>query len=117
MPLLQAVAERDPLVEHEAFAAPAALFFRHAVQITPDAACEVIDFVKSMRQQIGAGFLAANAAGAEHRDLAMLGRIQLPRGKILELPETPDAGIDRAFERPHRDLEGVAGVDHERIGR
>ena len=26
-------------------------------------------------------------------------------------------GIDRAFERAHRHLEGVAGIDHQRVGR
>src|SRR4051794_27060539 len=96
--LAQAVAQCGAFVEHEAFAAPAALLLRHAFQIAKNAALEVIDFGKSPRQQIGAGLLAANAAGAEHRDLAMPGRIELLRGKILELPEASDAGIDRAFE-------------------
>ena len=40
----------------------------------------------------------------------------MARGKILELPKTLDAGIDRAFERAHRDLECIAGVDHQRVG-
>ena len=44
-------------------------------------------------------------------------RIEMARGKSLELPKAPDAGIDRAVERAHRHLEGVARVDHERVGR
>jgi hypothetical protein len=32
------------------------------------------------------------------------------------LPEALDAGIDRAFERAHRDLECIAGVDQQRVG-
>src|ERR1044072_57374 len=115
LPFLQAVAERDAFVEHKALAAPSALFLRHAFEIAQDAALEVVDLGKAMRQQIGAGLFAANAAGAEHRDLLGLGGIEMPGGKILELSNAPDAGIDRAFDRPHRDLEGVAGVDHQRI--
>src|SRR5438552_1135145 len=66
--LAQAVAERDTLVEHKTFSAPAALLLRHAFEISEDAALEVVDLRKSMAQQIGAGFFASDAAGAEHRD-------------------------------------------------
>ena len=41
----------------------------------------------------------------------------MARGKILELPKTLDAGIDGAGESAHRDLEGIAGVDQERVRR
>src|SRR5206468_11445964 len=94
-PLLEAVAERHAFVEHETFAAPAALLLRHALQIFQYAALEVINLAKSVRQQIGAGLLAADAPGAEHRDLAVRGRIELSRGKFLELAKARDAGIDR----------------------
>src|SRR4051794_16219227 len=94
--LAQVMAKRDPFVEHETFAAPAALAFGNGFQIFQDAALEVIDLGKAARQQIGAGFLAADAAGAEHRDLLVFLRIQGARRKILELAKTPDAGIDRA---------------------
>src|SRR4051795_13654191 len=93
-PLPQPVAERDTVVEDKAFAAPAALRFRHAFQVFQDAALEVIDLGKAARQQQGAGLFAADAAGAEHRDPPMFCRIELLRGKILELPEALDAGID-----------------------
>src|SRR5438045_3500121 len=39
----QAMPECHPLVEHEAFAAPAALRLRHLFQIHQDAALEVVD--------------------------------------------------------------------------
>src|SRR5215475_3210173 len=115
--LAQTTAERDALVEHEAFAAPAALCFRHLFQISEDAALEVIDLGKPLRQQERGGLLAADAAGAEHRDLPVPGGIELLCGKIPELPEARDLGIDRALERAHRNLEAVPGIDHERIGR
>src|SRR3954451_22512172 len=111
----QAVTKRDALVEHKTFAAPAALGFGHAFEILQNAALEVIDLGKAARQQIGTRFLAADAAGAEHRDPAMFLRIEVTRRKLLELAKTPDAGIDGAFKRAHRDLEGVAGVEHQRI--
>src|SRR5437879_8246239 len=110
------MAERDALVEHEALAAPAALRLRYFFQIFQDATLEVIDLGKAAREQMRARLLAADAAGAEHRDLAVLRRIELLRGKILELAKAPDSGIDRALERSHRHLEGVAGVEQQRVG-
>src|SRR5260370_12612072 len=94
----QPVTERDAVVEDKAVAAAAAFRFRHAFQIFQDAALEVIDLGKAARQQKGAGLLATDAAGAEHRDLPMLCRIEILRGKILELAKAPDAGIDGALE-------------------
>src|SRR3981189_2957963 len=111
------MAERDAFVEHEAFAAPAALRLGDALQIAQDAALEVIDLVEPLRQQIGAGLLAADAAGAEHRDLAVLRRIELLRGKFLELAKTLYSRIERALERAHRHLEFVAGIDDQCIRR
>src|SRR4030095_7573754 len=92
--LPQTMAQCDAFVEHKAFAAPAALGFRHAFEISEDAALEVIDLVKTACEQMGAGFFAADAAGAEHRDPAMFCGIEMVRGKILELAKTADAGID-----------------------
>ena len=47
----------------------------------------------------------------------MLFGIEMPRGEIPELPEARDVRIKRAFEAAHRHLEGIAGVEHERVGR
>src|SRR5436190_20548234 len=77
LPFPQAMAEGYAFVEHKTFAAPAALFLRHAFQIAEDAPLEVVDLGKPLRQQIGAGLFAANAAGAEHRDLLVLCRIEM----------------------------------------
>ena len=41
----------------------------------------------------------------------------MARGEFLELPKASDAGIDGAGEGAHRDLECIAGVDHERVRR
>src|SRR5882757_2996089 len=114
---LQTMAERDALVEHEAYAAPAARLLRHAFEISEDAALEVIDLAKSTVEQIGAGLFASDAAGAEHGNLPVLFGIEMARGIVLEFAEAPDPGIDRAFETAHRHLERIAGVDHQRVGR
>src|ERR1700760_2482129 len=115
--LAQAVAERDAFIEHEARAVPTAVGFRDFLEISEDAALEVIDLGKAAREQVRARLLAADAAGAEHRDPAMPGRIELLCGEILEFAKALDVRIDRAFERAHGHLEGVAGVEHERVGR
>src|SRR6266704_293436 len=60
--------EHDPVVEYKTFAAPAALCFRNALEISEDAALDVIDLRKTPREQIGAGLFAANSAGAKHRN-------------------------------------------------
>src|SRR6202140_3601390 len=109
--LPQSMAERDAVVEHKTFAAPAALGFRHALEISEDAALEVIDLGKTARQQVGAGLLAADAAGAEHRDPLVFRRIEMARGKILELPKTPYVGIESAGKCPHCNFDWVGGCD------
>src|SRR5260370_36301877 len=108
--LPQPVPERNAVIKHKTFAAPAAFGLRHAFQIFQDSTLEVIDLRKAARQQIGAGLFAANAAGAEDRDPPMLHGVEMARGKFLELPKALDAGIERTFECADRDLEGIAGI-------
>src|SRR5438552_10299970 len=115
--LPQPVARRHTFVEDKTLAAPTALLLRYAFEIAQDAALEVIDLTKPLRQQIGAGLLAPDTAGAEHRDPLVLRRVELFRGELLELPKAFDAGIDGAFKSAHRHLERVAGIDHQRVGR
>src|ERR1700760_450646 len=114
--LAQAVAERDAFIEHEARAVPTAVGFRDFLEISEDAALEVIDLGKAAREQVRARLLAADAAGAEHRDPAMPGRIEPPRGELLELAEARDAGIEGALETAQRHLEGVAGIEQQNVG-
>src|SRR5205823_12146309 len=100
--LPQPVAQRHTFVEHKTLAAPAALLLRHAFEIPQDTALEVIDLTKSLRQQIGAGLLAPDATGAEHRDPPVLRRVEFLRGEFLELPKAFEAGIDCALKSAHR---------------
>src|SRR4029077_18317295 len=73
--LAQSMAERDAFVEDKTFAAPAALVFGHGFQIFQNAALQLIDLGKAARQQIACRLFEGDPAGAEHRDLPMLGRI------------------------------------------
>src|SRR5580692_12760990 len=115
IPFAQTVAKRDPLVENEALATPAAVGLRDLFEIVQDAALQVIDLGKALREQVARGLFAADAAGAEHRDFTIPRRIEVPCGEFLELPEARDGGIDSAFEGADGDLEGVACVDDNRI--
>lgn len=45
----QAVSHRHPFIEDIAFALPSALAFRHFLQITQNAAAQMIDIVKAAR--------------------------------------------------------------------
>src|SRR5947208_16376248 len=93
--LAQPVAQRHTFVEHKTLAAPAALLLRHAFEIPKDPALEVTDLAKSLRQQIGAGLLASDSAGPEHRQpLVRPQRKVLPRD-FLYLPKAVETGIDR----------------------
>src|ERR1700753_220334 len=113
----QAVAERDALVEDETLAAPAAFTLGDMFEIIQDAALEVIDLGKTLREQIARRLFAADAAGTEHRDLSMSRRIEMAGGGILELAEACNVRIGGAFKGADRDLERVARVDQHRIGR
>src|ERR1700728_1305167 len=115
-PFAQAVAQRDAFVEHEALAAPAAVGLCDLLEIVQDAALQVIDLGKALREQVARSLFAADAAGAEHRDFTIPRRIEMTCGEFLELAEARDGRIDRAFEGADRDLEGVARVDHDRAG-
>src|SRR3954469_7953969 len=108
--------ERAAIIENEAFAAPTALCLRNFFKVFQNAALEVINLFKATRQQMGAGLLAADAAGAEHCDPAVLCRVEMLCDEVLEFPKTLQARIERAFEGTQRHFEGVAGVDDKRFG-
>src|SRR4029078_7902164 len=86
------VPQRHTFVEYKTLAAPAALLLRHAFEIPQNAALEMIDLVKSVRQQIGAGVIAPDSTGAKHRDLAVRRRVLFLSCEFLELPKASDAG-------------------------
>src|SRR5689334_21058809 len=93
-----AVRYGDPFVENEAFAAPETLLGRDALQVVQNASVEVIDFVETHLNQMGGRLLAANAAGAEHRDLAVAPRIEVRFHVLGKVAECGSFRVERALE-------------------
>ena len=74
-----AMRKSGALIEDEALALPQALLRGHGFQIFQDAALQVINLVEALLLQIGRRLLAANAAGAEHREFALAVRVRFAR--------------------------------------
>src|SRR5690606_5930352 len=107
----EAVADGDAFVEDEALALPATIRLRNCLEIGENAALEVEYFLEALRQQIGRSLLAADAAGAEHRHLAVAGRIEVVGNVALEGDEAVDAGVDGAGKAAKGGFVAVAGVE------
>ena len=118
IPRLEAMAHGDALIKDKAFALPQALFGGDSLQVLENAAFEVVDLVEAAHLHERGRFLAADAAGAEHRHLGLFGALQCglcvqPGG---QLGEGLDVRIDRALEGADGHLVVVAGVDDDRVG-
>ena len=72
---------------------------------------------EALAEQIGAGFLAAYAAGAEHGDASVFFRIEIFAREFHEVAEVFGMRVDGAGEGAPCDLERIAGVDQQEIGR
>ena len=109
----QIAIERNALVENEALALPAIVRLPHALEIAQHPAIEMIDLIEPQFEHQGRGFLAANAAGAEHRErtFGMFPR-QRP-GKIRKLAKAMGARIERAGEAADFDFVAVARIDDD----
>ena len=115
----QSVADADPFVEDEAFAAPQAVLLGHVFEIIEDAALEMIDLVHPLGARESGRFLAADPAGAEHGDSGLT-PLALKFGALGAKPfgKFAEAGglrIDRAFEGTDLHFVIVARVDHDRL--
>ncbi len=108
----QAMSDRDAPVEDEAFAIPFAVPFRHLFEVFQDAAFEMIDIFDPFSEEVICGFLAADTAGAEHRDFLVVKPVFVvlpPRGKFTE---GFGFWVDGAVKRADGHFVVVAGVDH-----
>src|SRR5690606_10203149 len=111
----EAVADGDALVEDEAFALPAAFRLWNRLEIGEDASLQVEHLFEALLQQIGRGLLAADAAGAEHRHLAIAGGVEMVGDVALERDEAVDAGVDGTGEAAEGGLVAVAGVEQHHV--
>ena len=89
VPFNQAMADRNPLVEHKALPAEPAVALGHGFEISEDSPFEVKHFLEALAQQIARRLFATDPAGTEHGDLAValwievFGHIGLELGKVL----------------------------------
>ena len=116
----QPVVQRHPLIKNKALPLPAALGFRHLLEVLEDAAPQVVHLPETLLLQVAAGFFAADPAGAEHGDaFAALLFDQWPQRGLCpsrEFTEALGAGVDGPFKRANRCFVAVAGVDHQGVG-
>src|SRR4051812_27227841 len=96
--LRQPMRHRDPLVEDEALALPQAVLRRHLFEISEDAALEMEHVLETEGLDIGRRLFAANAAGAEHRDLVAIELVAMLFHPGREFAKARRARIDSALE-------------------
>jgi hypothetical protein len=96
----QVVAHGHAVVEHEAVALPLGFFLRHFFEVLQDAALEVIDLFEAFAEHVARGFFATNAAGAEHRDLLVHGRVEVGFDVVGEFAKTGGFRVDGALKVP-----------------
>jgi len=113
--LFEPVPDRDPLVEHEALAVPCAVGLGDFFEVFEDPAFEVEHVLYPLGFEEAGGFLAADAAGAEHGDFLACKRVMMACPPVGELAEGGGLGVYGAFEGAYVDLVVVAGVDHDHV--
>jgi hypothetical protein len=75
--LPQIVIDGDAIVEHETFAFPKTRFGGRFFEVFQNSAFELKDFPKAHLDEQRREFFAPDPARAEHRDPAVLGRIEV----------------------------------------
>ena len=117
---LEAVADRHSLVEYEALTSPQTRFLGHCLQVFKDTALQVVHLLHSLLLQECSRLLAADAAGAEHRDSRLPFAAQQPvthaAKPVGKVAEANRLRVDRTGEGTNRDLVSVTRVDHDRVG-
>jgi len=106
----------DSFVEDVAGALPLAGFGGDGFEVFQDAAFEVIDLGEALLEHVGRGLFAADAAGAEHGDLAVAGGVKVLADVVGEVGEGVEGRGDGAGEGADGGLVGVAGVEEEDCG-
>ena len=107
--LLQRRVHADALVEDETFTAivRAATF----LEVLENAAVQLQHIAETLRLHVGAGLLAADAAGAEHHDGFVLELGRQPRHGSRKVAEMVDADRQCILERAQLHLVVVARVE------
>jgi hypothetical protein len=103
----------DSFVEDVAGTLPLAGFGRDNFEVFEDAAFEVIDLGEALLEHVGRGCFAADAAGAEHGDLAVFGWVEVFADVVREGVERWSDGVGEGADRG---LVGVARIEEEDLG-
>ena len=110
------MADADPFIEHETFALPQTVGFGYVLEVAQDAAAQMRDILDALSAQESGRFLAADAAGAEHRDPRVGAKLLAigaePGGKLAK---TAGLWVDRARKCADRNFIIIAGVDDDRV--
>ena len=114
--LAEIVAHGHAVVEDEAVALPLAFILRHLFQVLEDAALEVEDLLEALAEHVAGGLFATDAAGAEHGDLLVPGRVVMGLDVLGELAERLGLGIDGALEGADGHFVVVARIDQQHLG-
>jgi hypothetical protein len=109
----QVMAHGHAVIEHKAVALPFGFFLGHLFEVFQDAALEVIHLVKTFAEHIARGLFTTNAAGAEHRDFLVLGRVEVGFDIVGKFAKTGGFRVDSAFKGADRHFVVVAGVDQQ----
>ena len=117
---LELMVEGDSLIKHETLTLPAALLFRHLLQIVENAALKMMNLGESPLLQKAAGLLTTNSTGTEHGDArrrrALNQRAEMLFHPVRKIPETVSCWIQRTHKTADGHLIGIAGVDDQRVG-
>ena len=106
-------------IKDKAFALPAAVFLRDILKIFQNATLQMVDLVKALGLHQRACFLAADAAGAEHRQFAWTRSIIAAGqggGPFGKFAKAVGFRINRAAETANGCFIAITGVDHHHIG-
>ena len=89
--------DRDALVKHEAFAVVVDLLA--ILEVLQNSTIELVDFFKAKTLHVGADFLAADSARAEHDHRLFFNFIRKGRSGCRKLTKVSEFQIDRIVER------------------
>ena len=106
----------NPAIKDKALALPQTFGGGNFFEIAQNSAFEVKYLRKALLQHIAGGFFAADTAGAKHRDLFVLGRIEVVFHIIGKFTKRARQRINGPRKTADPDLLVIAGINHDHIG-
>ena len=113
--LSQIAIYRDTCIEHKTFAVPTIVIGWHFFEVSQYASLQVENILKAELKHQCRRFLAANPAGAKHRQRPVSRRLGEFLREIRKLAKAVRAGINCARKRAYFDFVVIAGIDDEHV--